>query len=145
MEKEELKILLDKYYCAETTVEEECKIKQYFAHQASDEDSDQPFFEAINSYKMIKTETKIFNSTSEKKYTSLTHWKSIQKSAAIFLLVSTFAAIGYSYLNYKQDRQEEAIRHNAETDLISISKALNKGYDEMNASIESTINLPLKK
>lgn len=145
MEQNELKILLEKYYRAETSVIEERLIKEYFADKALMDDADQAYFSAISDYKSIETDTKTFTVTSEKKFFKLKSWRPLRQVAAIFLFISIFATTSNSYIQYEREKEEETQRHNAEKDLISISEALNKGYSEMNESIDNTVNLPIKK
>ncbi len=137
MEKDRIALLLEKYWNAETTVEEEKLIKQYFSGQDTFEANQREvaeWFTDVADYKSIVPEEMDFARKIGKTPLIKILPNFLLKIAAIVLLVTslTLAVLYYNWM--VQVKETIAIRKKAESSLLFISKELNKGYSSFNQS-----------
>ena len=90
MEKDKITLLLEKYWGAETTIEEEKLIKQYFETQELNDEpiEDISWFEAIKDFKSIEPDQIHFTDTQSKGNSKIVKLNLPLKIAAIVVLTS---------------------------------------------------------
>lgn len=135
MENDKIDRLLEKYWRAETTVEEERLIKTYLETHEVHKDfiEDEEWFAAIRDYKSIEHEQTRFKGDESKNKFKTLHsiWF---KAAATLVVVSGLAWLGIGYQQQLQAENESAMRKTAEASLMTMSDALNEGYRHLNES-----------
>ncbi|ETZ20899.1 hypothetical protein [Pedobacter sp. V48] len=143
MEKDKMMLLLEKYWRAETTIEEERLIKRHFATQElNDERSgDENWFEAIKDFKSIENNEVYITEIRPKSGGQLVSLSALLKVAATIVLIAGMAFFGLTYNNKLQAKRDLALQQKAEAGLFSISKALNHGYNGLNEATESMSNI----
>lgn len=141
MEAAELKRLLEKYYAAETTLAEERALKQYLEQHPAQQVSGQPFFQAVNEFKLLDTPIQEFRtSSSESRIHRLSVWRgTLRQVAAVAILALTTVAISQSYRRYERNKAEALLQQNVEADLMRISNLLNQADANLNSSVEHTV------
>lgn len=137
MEKDRIALLLEKYWNAETTIEEEKLIKQHFSGQVTVEANQREvgeWFTDVANYKSIVPEERDFVYKIGKTPLINILPDFLLKIAATVLLVTsiTLAVLYYNWM--VQIKQALAIRKKAESSLLFISKELNQGYSSFNQS-----------
>ena len=137
MERDDIALLLHKYWKAETTVAEEKIIKKHFEDQELESAGEgRDLFIAISEYQKVKGKAVHFEVLPQKRVPWLMDKSYLMKAAAIFLLISLLAVFRTNY-NHKQEAKETAeISRKVEADLLTMSKMLNKGYEGLNQSNE---------
>ena len=140
MEKDKLEILLEKYWKAETTLEEEKLIKAYLSKQSADEShtEDKDWFAAIKDFSDIGHDEVHFTIEKENKRFVMPGYPAWLKIAAATVLVSGLTWLGVDY-NQKLNTQRETeamVRRTAEESLMSMSNALNQAYQHLNEPTE---------
>lgn len=130
MEENKIKLLLEKYWRAETTIEEEKFIKQYFETQELNDEliEDDKWFEAIKDFKSIEPNQVHFTDTQFKGNNKIVKLNLLLKIAASVAIVFGMTFLGINYNQKLQAEKDLALQQKAEASLISISKALNQGY-----------------
>lgn len=134
MEKDKLEMLLEKYWKAETTVEQEKLIKAYLSNQAADNthQEDQIWFKAIEDLKETRHDNVHFSIDQKNKKTRPLAYRMVLKMAAITILVSGLTWLGVDYNQKLKDQNQALARINAEASLMSMSNALNQAYEHLN-------------
>ena len=140
MEKDKLEILLEKYWKAETTLEEEKLIKAYLSKQSADEShtGDKDWFAAIQDFSDIGHDEVHFTIEKKNKRFVMPGYPVWLKIAAATVLVSGLTWLGVDY-NQKLNTQRETeamARRTAEESLMSMSNALNQAYQHLNEPTE---------
>lgn len=130
MEKDKTALLLEKYWRAETTIEEEKLIKQHFETQKLNDEwkEDDKWFEAIKDFKSIEPDQVHFTDIKAKGNSKIVKLNLLLKIAATVAIVSGMTFLGFNYNQKLQAEKDLALQQKAEASLISISKALNQGY-----------------
>jgi len=143
MEKDKMMFLLEKYWKAETTIEEERLIKQHFATQELNVElsEDESWFEAIKDFKAIENNEVHFTEIRPKTGAKVINFSALLKVAATIVLIVGMAFLGLTFNNKLQAKRDLALQQKAEDSLFSISKALNHGYNGLNEAAESMSNI----
>ncbi len=136
MEKDKTALLLEKYWRAETTVEEEKLIKQYFETQELNDEliEDDKWFEAIKDFNSIEPNQVHFTDTQFKGNNKIVKLNLLLKIAASVAIVFGMTFLGINYNQKLQAEKDLALQQKAEASLISISKTLNQGYESFEKS-----------
>ena len=136
MEKDKTALLLEKYWRAETTIEEEKLIKQYFETQELNDEliEDDKWFEAIKDFNSIEPNQVHFTDTQFKGNNKIIKLNLLLKIAASVALVFGMTFLGFNYNQKLQAEKDLALQQKAEASLISISKTLNQGYESFEKS-----------
>ncbi|NRF37717.1 hypothetical protein [Pedobacter foliorum] len=147
MEKDKMMLLLEKYWRAETTIEEERLIKQHFATQELNDglSEDETWFEAIKDFKAIENNEVQFTETKPKTGAKVIHLSALLKVAATIVLIAGITFLGLTVNHKLQAKRDLALQQKAEASLFSISKALNHGYNSLNEATESMSNIKSPK
>lgn len=139
MERDEMELLLDKYWKAETTVEEEKIIKRYFAEQKGVHAEEQSFFTAVSEYQNLKGENVIV----EKK--AGWNWSYLMKAASILITGILCTVSGLKYKQHLEDEKTAQMCRNIEVQLQAVSKVLNAGYADLDQSAQIMGNIKKSK
>ena len=136
MEKDKTALLLEKYWRAETTIEEEKLIKQHFETQKLNDEliEDDKWFEAIKDFNSIEPNQVHFTDTQFKGNNKIIKLNLLLKIAASVALVFGMTFLGFNYNQKLQAEKDLALQQKAEASLISISKTLNQGYESFEKS-----------
>ncbi len=136
MEKDKIALLLEKYWRAETTIEEEKLIKQHFETQKLNDEliEDDKWFEAIKDFKSIEPNQVHFTDTRFKDNSKIVKLSLLLKIAATVAIVFGMTFLGINYNQKLQAEKDLALQQKAEASLISISKTLNQGYESFEKS-----------
>lgn len=140
MEKDKLKMLLEKYWKAETTLAEEKLIKAYLSKQAADQShsENKDWFAAIQDFSDIGHDEVDFTIEKNNKRFVMLGYPVWLKIAAVTILISGLTWLGVDY-NQKLNTQRETealARRTAEESLMSMSNALNQAYQHLNEAAE---------
>jgi hypothetical protein len=143
MEKDKMMLLLEKYWRAGTTIEEERLIKQHFATQELNEEllEDEYWFEAIKDFKAIENNEVHSTEIGPKTRAKVINLRALLKVAATIVLIAGMVFLGLTFNNKLQAKRDLALQQKAEASLFSISKALNHGYNGLNEAAESMSNI----
>lgn len=147
MEKDKMMLLLEKYWRAETTIEEERLIKRHFATQELNDEfsEEESWFEAIKDFKTIENNEVHFTEIRPKTGTKVIKLSALLKVAATIVLIAGMVFLGLTFNNKLQAKRDLALQQKAEASLFSISKALNHGYNGLNEATESMSNIKSPK
>lgn len=147
MEKDKMMLLLEKYWRAETTIEEERLIKQHFATLELNDEllEDESWFEAIKDFKAIENNEVHATEIGPKTRANVIHLRVLLKVAATIVLIAGMAFLGLTFNNKLQAKRDLALQQKAEASLFSISKALNHGYNGLNEATELMSNIKSPK
>lgn len=143
MEKDEMMLLLEKYWRAETTIEEERLIKHHFATQKLNDElsEDESWFVAIKDFKSIENNEVNFKEIRPRTSGKVINIKILLKVAATIVLIAGMSFWGVTLNSKLQAEKDLALQQKAEASLFSISKALNHGYNGLNEAAESMSNV----
>ncbi|SKC97601.1 hypothetical protein SAMN05660461_0958 [Chitinophaga ginsengisegetis] len=141
MEAAELKRLLEKYYAAETSLEEERALKDYLEQHSAGQDAAQSFFQAASSFKQLDIPVQQFTAPEARgRIRKLPVWgRTLRRVAAVAILVLGTVAIRQSYMHYERNKAEALLQQNVESDLMKISDLLNQADANLNSSVEQTV------
>lgn len=127
MEQDKIEALLEKYWKAETTLEEERVINNYLVRNrpADGFDTETNLFKAVNDFKSVKVKEMNFPLSSHKNNIRKIAPPAILKIAATIMLVIS-ASVWWIDHNRSLNMQHQlAMQHKIEADLFSISNSLN--------------------
>jgi hypothetical protein len=141
MSKNNIALLLAKYWEGNTSLAEEQVIKQYFAKAKEDDDTDgeAEYFRQLSHFRQIAIEpiaepVDVLHKhrwSPKRKLVGMQKYMGIAALIAIVMLVSKL-----SYDQVERRNQDAAeIARAAEKDLMEISNSLNEGYSDQNISI----------
>ncbi|MDN5285999.1 MAG: hypothetical protein JWR38_2273 [Mucilaginibacter sp.] len=139
MKPDEVRVLLDRYYHAETTITEEKTLKEYFAQHDLPDFEDQDLFKVISEFKNISHEVVSFTGTSQTSSQKKAWIKMLPRVAAVLVLGSLITVLSVSYIRHEQANRELELQQKSEADLLALSKILNDGYNDMNKSVEHMV------
>jgi hypothetical protein len=143
MEKDEILVLLEKYWKAETTIQEEKAIKQFFAeHDITDvPETEAQWFVAFHEFQNIKHGVVDVKKQVGEQPAKVLDISFLMKVAAI-LIAGTFLTIwGISYNHNLQEIRNKDMQQKAEASLMAISQALNQGYNSIDQSAGDMLNI----
>ncbi|MFD2581369.1 hypothetical protein ACFSR6_02635 [Pedobacter vanadiisoli] len=142
MEKDKIEVLLEKYWNAETTLEEERMVKQYL--ESNDPEKrlmpEKEWFEALSDFKSIEVKAVDFGVITDQPLVRRRLLANILKIAASILLV---IAVSFWVISYRSAQVERdlALQKKVEADLFSISKTLNQANTGLNEIIKPKSDL----
>lgn len=142
MERDEIESLLDRYWKAETTVEEEKIIKKYFAQQEGAHAEEQSFFTAVSEYQNLKGENVIIE---KKAGWFFNNGSYLMKAASILIIGILCTVSGIKYNQHLEDEKTAAMCRNVEDQLQTVSKVLNAGYADLDQSAQVISNIKKSK
>jgi hypothetical protein len=136
MEKDEIMLLLEKYWKAETTIAEEKAIKEYLTKHGIGSDIEEgDWFKAINEAQRVQPNV-------NRPSGPIKIAKHILfKVAAGVIVISGICIGGLKYYYHAKAEEEMAIRQQIKRDLVSIADALNQGYNDLNESEQVLLNI----
>ncbi|MBD1387616.1 hypothetical protein IDJ75_20190 [Mucilaginibacter rigui] len=141
MEQDKIVLLLEKYWKAETTLEEEKIIKKYLATN-----QDKNLEENYNWFKVIEKAQSIAPKPIEHSGKSNGAFKlTLTKIAASVIVITAGFLWGLNYYNRVQAEKDIVLSKQVEADLIYVAEALDQGYDNLNESKDILLDIkPLK-
>ena len=142
MEKDEITLLLEKYWKAETTIAEEKAIKEYFAkHEPGAQLEEDVWFEAIRETKGLQPKD---NKPAERIKIANKH--TFFKIAASIIVIFGIGLGAIKYYYHAQAEKKMAVQQQIKNDLIFIADALNQGNESLKESQQVLLSIkPLKK
>ena len=143
MERDKIEALLERYWKAETTLEEENFIKNYLENnrQAAGFDGENDWFKAANDFKSFKVKAVHFVPSPIKVVVKKVRLALIFKIAAAVLLVISASVWLISYNRSVQTERDLALKEQVEADLFSISGSLNQANSGLNDIIKFNTDL----
>ncbi|WP_293312401.1 hypothetical protein [Pedobacter sp. UBA5917] len=137
MEKDKIEALLEKYWNAETTLEEERVVKQYLESNDPEEKlmPEKEWFGAVSDFKSLEGKTVGFSAAIDKPLIKRMPLAVVLKIAASILLVIAASFWLVSYRSALAER-DLALQKKVEADLFSISKTLNQANTGLNEIIK---------
>lgn len=141
MEQDEIMLLLEKYWKAETTLEEEKIIKKYLAaHQDKSLAEDSNWFKAIEKAQSIGPKPAEHSGKNNGAFKLI-----VTKIAASVIVITAVFLWGINYHNRVQAEKDIVLRKQVEADLIFVAEALDQGYNNLNESKDILLDIkPLK-
>jgi hypothetical protein len=143
MEKDNMTLLLEKYWRAETTIEEEKLIKQYFAAREQDAlTQNDHWFKVIRDFQSIESNVVDFTASDPANNIKKFNLSIVLKIASTVMLILGATLFGINYHNRKiQAEKELAIRQEAEASLLFISKVINQANNDLDQSAGYILSL----
>jgi hypothetical protein len=146
MERDKIEALLEKYWKAETTLEEERFIKNYLESNRSIAgfDEENNWFKAAHDFKSVKVKEVHFIESSDKIVVKKVRMAVIFKIAAAVLFVISASLWIMNYNRSIQTEQDQAMQKKVEADLFSISNSLNQANSGLNEIIKFKADLKVQ-
>lgn len=143
MERDKIEALLERYWKAETTRQEENFIKNYLENNRPAEGfaGEEDWFKAANDFKSFKVNEVHFVSSPGQGVVKKVRLAVIFKIAAAVLLVISASGWLISYNRSVQSERDRALKEQVEADLLSISGSLNQANSGLNEIIKFKTDL----
>lgn len=146
MEYNEIKKLLDRYFLAETTLEEESRLKDYFNTQAvhSDFEKYTPFFNSISEMLTLdrdfdeKVLAKLFEEKPNKifRHNSTFNWLKI---AAVFIILVASGVLLYNQFGGKEAKHKSITSYSPGKKSAAVSPDINDSIKNNHEAIDANI------
>lgn len=127
---EEMERLLEKYFEATATTEEEAQLRTYFTRGNVRADL-QPYASMFTYYEQQKTDTFTFSFPDDKPVRTNRQWLSVAASAVILLSVGTFAYLNQTRADLGTFQTPEEAYAETEKALELLSRQVNRGMESV--------------